>query len=165
MEALCAHHAHLRRNFAPGESVFACSTINFGPATESFPHTDNNNLAWGWCAVTALGDYDPTLGGHLILWDLKLIIEFPPGATVLIPSAVFAHSNTAIQEGETRYLFTQYTSGGIFRWVEHGYRGEAAYNESLSSRERKEEEKSKAGRWAKGMTMYSTIAKLISRYK
>ncbi|KZP33629.1 hypothetical protein FIBSPDRAFT_668970, partial [Athelia psychrophila] len=113
MEVLCACHPHLRRNFAPGESVFACSTINFGPATESFPHTDNNSLVWGWCAVTALGDYDPTLGGHLILWDLKLVIEFPPGATVLIPSAVFTHSNTAIQAGETRYSFTPQLKGSL----------------------------------------------------
>ncbi|KZP30363.1 hypothetical protein FIBSPDRAFT_908068 [Athelia psychrophila] len=97
------------------------------------------------CAVTALGDYDPTLGGHLILWDLKLIIEFPPGSTVLIPSAIFTHSNTAIQEGESRYSFTQYTSGGLFRWVEHGFQGEQPYHASLSNREKREEEKRKAG--------------------
>lgn len=165
MAALCARHPHLQRNFAQGESVFACSTINFGPATESFPHTDNNNLAWGWCAVTALGDYDPTLGGHLILWDAKLVIEFPPGSTVLIPPAVFAHSNTSIQPGETRYSFTQYTSGGLFRWVEHGFQGETAYNESLSAGGKRDEASRKAGRWEKGMNMYSTIAELVSLYK
>lgn len=165
MEALCAHHPNLQRNFGKGQSVFACSTINFGPATESFPHTDNNNLAWGWCAVTALGDFDHTLGGHLILWDSKLIIEFPPGSTILIPSAVFTHSNTSIQGGETRYSFTQYTSGGLFRWVEHGFQGEGPYKASLSRQGRKDEEDRKSARWAKGMGMYSTMAELNALYK
>ncbi|KZP09808.1 hypothetical protein FIBSPDRAFT_759444 [Athelia psychrophila] len=168
MAALCARHPHLQRNFAKGESVFACSTINFGPATKSFPHTNNNNLAWGWCAVTALGDYDPTRGGHLILWDAKLrdiVIEFPPGSTIFIPSAVFAHSNTSTQPGETHYSFTRYTSGGLFRWVEHGYQGEKAYNAGLSARGKKKEERRKAARWENGMNMYSTIAKLTSLYK
>lgn len=164
LKALCTRHPHLRHNFAEGDGVFACSTINFGPATKSFPHTNNNNLAWGWCAVTTLGDYNPTLGDHFILWDLKLIIEFPPGATVLIPSAIFKHSNTVIQDGETRYSFTQYASGGLFRWVEHGFCGEAVYNTSPSGSRRREEGGRKAGRWAKGMETYFTISELITCY-
>lgn len=38
------------------------------------------------CAITTLSDYDPKAGGHLVLWDLKLVIEFPPGSTILILS-------------------------------------------------------------------------------
>ena len=49
-------------------------------------HTDPGNLLFGWCAITTLGNFDPTLGGHLVLWDLKLVIEFPLGSTILIPS-------------------------------------------------------------------------------
>ncbi|KAF9010891.1 hypothetical protein BDZ89DRAFT_964339, partial [Hymenopellis radicata] len=58
------------------------------------------NLAWAWCAVPALGDFDPVFGGHLILWDLSLVIRFPPGATILLPSALLTHSNVAVREGE-----------------------------------------------------------------
>ncbi|KAJ7624191.1 hypothetical protein B0H17DRAFT_1151319 [Mycena rosella] len=54
--------------------------------------------AWGWCSITALGDFDPNKGGHLILWDLRLAIRFPPGSTILIPSALLHHSNVAIQQ-------------------------------------------------------------------
>ncbi|KAJ7021722.1 hypothetical protein C8F04DRAFT_1273387 [Mycena alexandri] len=85
---------------------------------------DHGNLAFGWCAITALGNYDYTKGGHLILWDCKLILEFPPGTTILIPSAAIFHSNIPIGPGERRYPFTQYTAGGIFRWIEHGFRCE-----------------------------------------
>ncbi|KAJ7687980.1 hypothetical protein B0H14DRAFT_2653532 [Mycena olivaceomarginata] len=55
-------------------SVFAACTFNFGPHTITVPHLDFGNLSWGWCAITALGHFNPDLGGHLVLWDLKLII-------------------------------------------------------------------------------------------
>ncbi|KAF7319616.1 hypothetical protein HMN09_00302000 [Mycena chlorophos] len=106
MDALFAHIPHLRRIFTRGTSVFPTCTFNFGPQTVTVPHLDLLNLAWGWCFITALGDFDPTKGGHLILWDLKRFIRFPPGATIAIPSALLRHSNVAIQQTETRYSFT-----------------------------------------------------------
>ncbi|KAJ7658555.1 hypothetical protein B0H14DRAFT_3702889 [Mycena olivaceomarginata] len=74
-------------------SVFAACTFNFGPHTITVPHLDFGNLSWGWCAITALGRFNPDLGGHFVLWDLKRIIQFPPGSTILIPSAIIWHSN------------------------------------------------------------------------
>ena len=64
-----------------------------------------------------LGDFDPTKGSHLVLWECKLVIEFPPGSTILIPSAIITHSNVPIQAGEKRYSVTQYATGVLFRWV------------------------------------------------
>jgi hypothetical protein len=46
----------LWHNF-PG-SIFAVCTFNFGPRAICASHTDFANLAWGWCAITALGDFD-----------------------------------------------------------------------------------------------------------
>ena len=109
----------LRRNWP--KTPWAAAALNFGPQTVCFKHADYGNLAFGWCCITALGDYDYTKGGHLVLWDLKLVIEFPPGATILIPSSAIHHSNTRIQTGEHRYSFTQYSSGGIFRWRNNGF--------------------------------------------
>ena len=77
-------------------------------------HRDAANLVYGWCAITALGNFNPTRGGHLILWDMKLVVEFPPSATVLIPSSLVVHSNTRLQEGEECMSFTQYAAGGLF---------------------------------------------------
>ncbi|KAJ3500803.1 hypothetical protein NLJ89_g9629 [Agrocybe chaxingu] len=116
---LQAHDPSLRRPF--DSSVFMATTYNLGPQTVCFRHLDSRNLAFRWCAVTALGSFDPKKGGHLVLWECKLIIEFPPGLTILIPSALIHHSNTPIAEGETRYSFTQYASGGLFHWVDHGF--------------------------------------------
>jgi len=119
---LFEHHPDLDRNF--GNSIFPAASFNFGPDSVCFLHTDAGNAAYFWCPITAFGDYDPTKGGHLILPDLQLVIEFPPGSTILIPSAIMRHGNTPIQEGESRFSFTQYCAGGLIRWVNHGFRTE-----------------------------------------
>jgi hypothetical protein len=154
---------HLFRPFV--NSVFAAVTINFGPRTVCLGHRDAANLPYGLCAITALGRFDWKKGGHLILWDLKLVIEFPPGTTVLIPSAVLRHGNTMIGEDETRFSVAQYTSGGLFRWVDHGFTLDEAYFKSLkTTQQRKDEEVLRSTRWRKGLGMYSTLAQLKKLY-
>ncbi|KAJ6550568.1 hypothetical protein DFH09DRAFT_925835, partial [Mycena vulgaris] len=92
--------------------------------TVALPHINALNLAWGWCAITALGNFDPDASSHLILWDLRLIICFPPGSTILLPSVILHHSNVNIQEGESRYSFTQFTAAGLFRRVDNGFKSD-----------------------------------------
>ncbi|KAJ7818597.1 hypothetical protein B0H14DRAFT_2373062, partial [Mycena olivaceomarginata] len=155
MDRLYEWNPALLRNFPADVSVFAAATFNFGPRTVTFPHLDFANLAWGWCAITALGDFDPDRGGHLILWDLKLIIRFPPGSTILIPSALIRHSNTSIQAHETRFSFTQYTSAGIFRFVDNGFKSDQLVNDlGISAAERAERLEARKTRWAEGLKMY-----------
>ncbi len=108
----------LRRNFP--NSDFASTTINLGPQTVSITQADSANLAYGLCAITALGDFDPDQGGQLILWNLRVVIRFPPGSTLLVPSALIPHSNLPIQPEESRYSVTQYSAGSLFRWVDNG---------------------------------------------
>ncbi|KAJ7813104.1 hypothetical protein B0H14DRAFT_3478264 [Mycena olivaceomarginata] len=82
-------------------SPFAAFTANLGPFSVSPPHVDHANKADGMCLIGALGGFDPDQGGHLVCWDYDLIICFPPGCSILIPSTVVTHSNTPIQDGET----------------------------------------------------------------
>ena len=138
----------------PG-TAFAAASINFGPQTISYPHRDFANLSWGWCAITALGSYDPDQGGHLVLWDLKYVIRFPPGATILIPSAMIKHSNTSIKMGETRYSFAQYSSGGLFRWVDNGFMKDDDWHAKATAQQLQEREEARKLRWSKGLDMLS----------
>ncbi len=148
---------HLRRNFP--RSIFTCATFNFGPKVRSFKHRDSHNLAFGWCSITALGRFNYTEGGHLILWDAKLIVEFPPHSTIFIPSASVVHSNVEVSPTEERASFTQYCSGAIFRWVDNGCRTQdsfrkadpVAYNRCMKERQRG---------WEKGLAMFSTLDEL-----
>ncbi|TFK78381.1 hypothetical protein K466DRAFT_507357 [Polyporus arcularius HHB13444] len=116
---LCERDLTLRRNFH--NNVFACTTFNVGPHTATRKHIDFLNLAYGMCAITPLGNYDHTRGGHIVLWELRMVVEFPVCSTALIPSGVVSHSNIGISPGETRHSFTQYSAGRLFRWREAGH--------------------------------------------
>jgi hypothetical protein len=96
-------------------SVYPMAVWNFGPQSVSFDHLDLDNEAGTWCAIQSAGNFDPELGGHLVLFDLGLIIKFLPGLTVLIPSALLRHGNTPIQPGKKRFLFTQFCAGGLMQ--------------------------------------------------
>ncbi|KAL1740791.1 hypothetical protein HDZ31DRAFT_76641 [Schizophyllum fasciatum] len=160
LAALLSSDAALSRNFRA--SVWACITINFGPRTVTYPHRDYANLPFGWCAITALGNYDPDKGGDLILWDCKMVIRFPPGSTILIPSAILRHSNTRIGRRERRYSVTQYTAGAIFRWVEHGFQLDEAYYAGLTPEEQAQDRRTAAGRWRRGRAMFSKLSDLVA---
>ncbi|KAJ7925408.1 hypothetical protein B0H13DRAFT_1863243 [Mycena leptocephala] len=142
----------LRWNFA--RSVFAACTFNFGPHAITVPHLDFGNLAWGWCAITALGFFDPDLGGHLVLWDLKLVIRFPPGSTILIPSAIIRHSNvpwvstnTAFRSRNTQQADSFAGSAMVSKRMRH-----FRVCEPSEKAARRAED---SARWEKGVAMYS----------
>ena len=118
---------------------------------------DSANLPYGWCAITALGNFDYTKGGHLILWELGLVVEFPPGSTFLLPSACISHSNVAIAKHEKRFSFTQYTAGSIFRWVDHGFMKENEFWSSLNEDQLAEELKKKDLRLEMGLGLLRTL--------
>lgn len=99
-------------------------------------------------------------GGHLILWDLKLVIEFPTASTILIPSATLVHSNIPVAAGQSRMSFTQYCSRGLFRWVDNGFRTE----KELAAKDPAEYERImglKASRWEAGVALFSTLEELL----
>ncbi|KAF8879430.1 hypothetical protein CPB84DRAFT_1751652 [Gymnopilus junonius] len=82
----------LKRPFL--NSVFPSTMFNLGPRTVCYPHRDFANLSFGFCAITALGSFNPKKGGHLVLWECGLVIEFPqdqpssfhhPSSPTLIP--------------------------------------------------------------------------------
>lgn len=152
-------HTQESRNF--DKSVFACAAVNFGPNVRTNKHRDMLNLAFGWCAITALGRFDHTLGGHLILWEAKLIVEFPSGSTCLIPSSCLTHSNTPIQPGERRASFTQYTAGGVFRWVENGFRTDKHLLQHDRGRHDTIIEQRKQN-WVNGLALFSTLEELLA---
>ncbi|KAI0055042.1 hypothetical protein BV25DRAFT_1816180, partial [Artomyces pyxidatus] len=149
----------LRPAFA--NSVFPTATFNFGPRAETLPHRDYQNVPYGWCAVTALGDYNPKLGGHIYLWELGLVVEFPPGATILLPSAVVTHGNTPIQEGETRKAFTQYCAGALMRWHAYGMRTERTLLEEVPGM-KEALDQSWRERWRTAVCYFSKINELAA---
>ncbi|KAF7347991.1 hypothetical protein MSAN_01751200 [Mycena sanguinolenta] len=156
-ESLHSHLPHLKRPFP--QSVFACAAFNFGPRVCTFKQRDVCNLAFGWCAVQALGNFDATKGGHLILWDVKLVVEFPAGALILVPSATIAHSNVPVADSEERISFAQFSAGNLFRYVDNGFRTQ----EDLVAEDPAEYKRLmglKDSRWEEGLKLFSTVTEL-----
>ncbi|KAK0187164.1 hypothetical protein F5146DRAFT_1105028 [Armillaria mellea] len=98
LEALYSKLPNLQSNFPC--SVFLCTAFNFGGT---------------------LGHFDHRHGRHIILWELKLFIQFSHAATIFIPSAIITHSNIPPTEGDSRISFMQFFAGGILHWVDNGF--------------------------------------------
>ncbi|EIN10039.1 hypothetical protein PUNSTDRAFT_66701 [Punctularia strigosozonata HHB-11173 SS5] len=84
------------------DCTFSAITFNLGSSVVTKDHRDSANYAAGQCAVHSLGDYDHEVSGHMCLWELGLLVEFPPGGTIFFPSAVVRHCNTIIPQGSIR---------------------------------------------------------------
>ncbi|KAF9470845.1 hypothetical protein BDN70DRAFT_820819 [Pholiota conissans] len=138
--------------------IFSAATYNFGPQTVTYPHRDFSNLTFGWCAVSALGSFDHRTGGHLVLWECRLVIQFPPGSLILLPSSIITHSNVRIAPHERRYSFTTYTAGALFRWVSNDFMKADDYYETLNAEQLKIENHNNVTRWTEGLALLPKLA-------
>lgn len=152
------HGSELRRPLK--NSVFPAISVNFPqPSVVCTPHKDSGNLADGFCWVLAGGTFDAKRGGHLVLHELNLVIEFPAGASIFFPSSVISHSNTSVGQNEPRWSMTQFAAAGLFRWVEYGYHTMV----SLEKHHKSIADKIKADRprfWCTGLSLFSTVSSL-----
>ncbi|RDX41366.1 hypothetical protein OH76DRAFT_1459183 [Lentinus brumalis] len=145
LNAICESQPELRRNCT--HNAFAGVTFNLGPRVVTYPHLDQANHLCGMCAVTVLGNFDHERGGHVILWDVGLVIQVPPRSTYLIPSAILVHSNVDIGPEETRMSITQYSAGHLFSWVRCGMTTQAKFAQNGQELE------SGKTRWQRGLRL------------
>lgn len=90
-----------------------------------------------------------------------MVVEFPSGSTILLPSASIFHGNTPIQPGETRYSFTQYCAGGLLRWVDYGF--QSVKSCAINNPKLKAKLDSLAGvRWKAALRRFSKVTEVHS---
>lgn len=159
---LCEHDKKLKKNWA--SNAYPTAAFNFGPQVCCKPHKDSGNSPKTFCAIQALGQFDATRGGHLYLRELGLLIQFPAGATILIPSALLTHGNTPVAPGEVRLSFTQFVPGGLFRYVDNGFRTEVKLRQK-SKKLYNERMAEKAERWKRDLAKIPTLGALKGRYQ
>ncbi|RXW15650.1 hypothetical protein EST38_g10208 [Candolleomyces aberdarensis] len=147
----------LSPNFAA--SVFCSTTYNFGPSVVCDFHNDHLNWSTGICAITSGGTFNYKKGGHLVLKEYKLIIEFPPCVTILVPSAMVTHGNLPIEPNEYRISVTQYTAGGLFRWVDYGFKPASDYQASRKTDPDATFREGEA-RWKQNINLFSKLSDL-----
>ncbi|KAJ7043432.1 hypothetical protein C8F04DRAFT_943278, partial [Mycena alexandri] len=97
-------------------SVFSAATLEFGPHLQE---TNRRHEAASWSVLLALGNYKHRHGGHVIFWDLGLVVAFPPGSCILIPSGLIRYSFVKVRPHETRYSLMQWAGAGIGRWFQN----------------------------------------------
>ena len=134
--------------------------FNLGGNVWTWLHQDVMNCAFFWCVITALGNFDSQKGGHIILWDFNLVVEFPANASVAIPSATVTHSNIPVGDNEERLSVTQYLPGGVARWVDNGCMTEKELMESDRAAYDAMQAR-KAGRWAWGLSLWSKVEEIL----
>ena len=153
----------LRKPYDDKVGAFPCRSFNIGGQVATAPHLDEKNLAHSWCAVTSLGRFNPNLGGHLVLWDFGLAVKFPPGSTILLPSALLVHSNTSIQPGETRSSIVQYAAGGLFRWAERGFMTEKKWVSQANKEDCQRHRDRQSTHWAEAVGLFTTLEELMGQ--
>lgn len=80
------------------------------------------------------------------------MVEFPPNSLALIPSATVELSNSPIAKDEERVSFTLFCGGGLFRWVDNGFRTEKQL-EKQDSKEYARMCDKKTSRWKDGLAL------------
>ena len=97
-----------------------------------------------------------------MLPDLDLVIEFPPGTVIFIPSASLRHGNIPVRSHESRTSWTMYAAGGLFRWVHYGCRSWRTLKAEDGKRA-KRETATRASRWKDAIARFPTVESLRAR--
>ena len=93
----------------------------------------------------------------MVLEEYKLVIEFPRGSTIQIPSAIVTHYNLPIGEDETRFSFVQYAAGGLFRWVDNGFQTAEKVEKKLVEEGKRVREAENQKRWKLGLDLLPKV--------
>ncbi|KAJ3898153.1 hypothetical protein F5879DRAFT_812994 [Lentinula edodes] len=139
---------HLNRVFK--DCCYAASQLNFSRAATD-PHLDFMNAFFLCCGVWNGGRFDYKRGGQFIMWSLGLVVEFPPGAGILVPSASVTHANVPIGPEEHRHSVTFFTAAGILRWYCNGFMNDNEFLAQASKVQRENWEKYRADLWRFGL--------------
>ncbi|KAH6911219.1 hypothetical protein BKA70DRAFT_1099935 [Coprinopsis sp. MPI-PUGE-AT-0042] len=158
LDSLYCRMPELSRNFL--RSVYPRVAFNLGSSGCTLPHLDIMNCPFSLCSIQAFGAFNHKTGGHLVLPNLKLVIEFPSGSLILTPSATLRHAKTPILAGERRSSFTQYCPGGLFRYVDNDFKTETALKTADPLLYKKNMELKKQ-RWKMELGLWNSLSELV----
>ncbi|ESK82361.1 hypothetical protein Moror_12217 [Moniliophthora roreri MCA 2997] len=149
----------------PDRGYWAARTLNTAEthkiaAIAMKAHADYSNWAPNWCCITAIGDFNPDTGSHLLLWNIGIKICFPPSCSILFPSAIITHLNIPVQPGERWYLIVEYSAGGLFRWVYNGHKMDEDFLATADEKMLEKWNKDRGHQWKDSLQMYTKWYKL-----
>ncbi|KAK7043452.1 hypothetical protein R3P38DRAFT_3347620 [Favolaschia claudopus] len=114
----------------PG-SVFTTTHLDFA-CKDSVPQLNRDAALGSMEAITFLGKYT---GGRVKLNEDGTEFEAPPGTTIVFLSRTQSFTLSPLAKNERRYLFRQFCSAGVHRWVEKGGHTDAEFTTVASLEE------------------------------
>ena len=151
----------IRIVFPSEETMLESSRLGDAMVILQEEYYNSKNKAEGWITVTALGNFNTKTSGHLILWELGLVVEFPAGLTILFPSTIICHRNVPIKPCETQASLTQFATGRLFHYADLEFKTDKKFKEvDLAAWKRLVKERKKV--WATAVKNYSHYDSLQS---
>ncbi|KAJ7437062.1 hypothetical protein B0H11DRAFT_2255625 [Mycena galericulata] len=100
-------------------SAFSELEYRFSVAA-SVPRTERGDHPPAFRAITSVGQY-PYHEGKLILWQHRIVLDFPPGSTFIFPAGVVGYSFTEVEKPGWQMIVTQSCSAGLHGFVANGF--------------------------------------------
>lgn len=99
------------------DSVFCATTLSHSNSADPAITCPDRE---GIFSLTTGGSYDYHHGGHLVVSNHDLVIEFPPCSTILFSSTSVTLNWLPVSPGETRGFMTQFTESKTLTNVHRG---------------------------------------------
>jgi hypothetical protein len=120
-----SHARYCSQGRGPSEIVpYTGMTVNLGGPDETGvvtrDHVDCMDYTRAPCTLYNFGSNNYRTGGHLILHDAHLLVEFPPGSIISFYSSIMRHANTVVGCKEIRETLALYTAAGLMRYLQNG---------------------------------------------
>ncbi|KAJ7612809.1 hypothetical protein DFH06DRAFT_1344896 [Mycena polygramma] len=122
IEAVVEHNVGLHVPLSTGPTAF--SRIDYRFSTNGTPRREESYIP-SMTALTSLGNYDGSDEGEIVVWPDKTVINFPVGATVLIPSCL-PYSFTAVQSPGYQMVLAQSCEQSLAQFVANGFAADFA---------------------------------------
>ncbi|KAJ6449026.1 hypothetical protein C8R47DRAFT_1084852 [Mycena vitilis] len=118
IDAVCTNDVRLHLPFSYYTPT-AFSRTDYRFSVSGTPRAEEASYTPGMTALTALGDYDAD-EGELILWTEKTVINFPVGATILLPKWL-PYSFTAVESPGSQMILSQMCEDALGDFVANGF--------------------------------------------
>ncbi|KAJ7807050.1 hypothetical protein B0H13DRAFT_1929237 [Mycena leptocephala] len=149
---------YLPNQYPPFERT-AFSRAEYWFSTNGIPRREVGAYVPSLSALTSLGHYHAT-EGELILWSERKVVNFPVGATILLPSWM-PYSFTSVDWPGYQMLFSQSCDHNLFEYVQNGFSGNFTSSLVQNAQERRKERISEAER---GAELYGTLKEFDRQY-
>ncbi|KAJ7622789.1 hypothetical protein DFH06DRAFT_1340671 [Mycena polygramma] len=122
IDAVLEHNVGLHVPLSTEPTAF--SRVDYRFSTDGTPRREESYIP-SMTALTSLGNYDGSDEGELVVWPDKTVINFPVGATILIPSCL-PYSFTAVQSPGYQMVLAQSCEQSLGQFVANGFAADVA---------------------------------------